>query len=153
MSKGRVVFYNVKRKWGILTGGQVSYFMLGDDCRITGGHLCLLVPGVEVTFEAISDPAHERDRAVNVQLVQPVEVPDREEATITSLRHMNAYAQRSCGCEIYVYLKEIRSQMPRALRIGDHIIFTPTDTNHGLWDAMDCDVVIPQEELKQEEAC
>ena len=118
-----------------------------------GGHLCFLQPGVEVSFEVIPDLKRCGEwRATNVRLEdENVALPDREEGRVTHLQNRVGWAQRNCGCQVYLHMKEIRSLMPRPLRVGDEIIFTPFDTGRAIWSASQIEVVVPLEEIQQAE--
>lgn len=148
---GRVRMFTMGKRYGFISDSSGNdYFVLGDDCRIPGGHVCVLQTGdVEVTFEVTPDPKrHEKWRATDVRLVKEdeVEIPEREEARVVSLGNMCAFAQRACGCQVFIHLPNVRSKMPRQLRVGDEVIFTAVDMNHELWDAREIDVIVPSEE-------
>ena len=149
---GKIKWFDRTKYYGFITDTeQNDYFVLGDNCRMPGGHLCFLRAGVEVTFVPSPSSRHPgKWDAKTVQLKDAnVEVPDREEARITDLGNHIAWGLRACGCQIFVYEGNIRSNLPRPLQIGDEIIFTAVDNAKELFDAREIDVVIPSE--KQQE--
>jgi cold shock CspA family protein len=104
-------------------GRKNVVFAHKDDWRAKNGHHCGYNAGVKVSYRVELNPRLGKNKAVDVRLLEPPDIPDFEEATVFQWRNRSGFARRDCGCHVHIDFENVLSDVP-TLRVGDRVWFS-----------------------------